>query len=202
MIAVAQGRAADAADHGVSRLDAGVAPVRQAGALGVVAQFAHQRVVDVLSLVGGRPRIRVLDAGAGLLEHVAHAGAGPRAHTEKDIVHKAKRIEPQHGRIDPAIDRDIGRTEHGRFADGLGAAGIAARRPGAARFLGGEWIGGHQEKSCQHRYTLDNRRDGQTSAHVHTHTLSSGCPGWRGYFSANSMAASSSSLKAAATSAL
>jgi NAD(P)-dependent dehydrogenase (short-subunit alcohol dehydrogenase family) len=87
--------------------------VRQAGALAVVAQFAHQRIVDALSLVGGRSGIRVLYARAGLLDHVAHAGARPRAHAEKDIVHVAERVEPQHGRIDPAIDRNVGRTEHG-----------------------------------------------------------------------------------------
>ena len=88
MIAVAQGRAADAADHGVDRLDVGVALERRRGRH-VVAQLVHQRVVDVLGLVGQRLRDRVLDARAGLFQHVADAGAGPGAHAQKDVVHKA-----------------------------------------------------------------------------------------------------------------
>jgi len=43
-------------------------------------------------------------------------GARPGAHSEKDIVHVAKRVKPQHGWIDPAIDRNVGRTERGRRA--------------------------------------------------------------------------------------
>ncbi len=64
MIAVAQGRAADAADYGVNRLDAGFALERHAGPRHLVAQFVHQRIVDLLGLVGGRSGIGVLDASA------------------------------------------------------------------------------------------------------------------------------------------
>ena len=95
--------------------------VRQAGALHVVTQLVHQRIVNSPGLVGGRSGIRILDAGTGVFEHVAHAGARPRPHAEKNIVHKAQRVKPQHGWIDPAIDRDIRRTERGGLAIDRGA---------------------------------------------------------------------------------
>jgi hypothetical protein len=65
----------------------GVALARQAWSLGVVVEFLHQRVVDALGFVCGRSGIRILDSRPGLLDHVAHAGARPRPHAEKDIVH-------------------------------------------------------------------------------------------------------------------
>ncbi len=80
--------------------------MHQAGAGHVVAEFVHERVVDVLGLVGGGPGIGIVDAGSGRFEHVADAGPSPGAKPEEDIVHKAHRVEPQHRRINPAIDRN------------------------------------------------------------------------------------------------
>jgi len=96
----------------------------------------HQRVVDALSLVRGCSRIRILDARTGLFHHAAHAGPGPRPHAEEDIVHKAQRVKPQHGRIDPAIDRDVRRAERGGHAGRHSAGAFPTPQPGAAR-LGG-----------------------------------------------------------------
>jgi len=184
MKAVAQRRTADGARNGVDRLDAGVALVRQAGALGVVAQFMHQRIVNILCLVCGRSSIRVLNTGAGLLDHVAHAGAGPRTNAEKDIVHKAERVKAQHSRIDPAIDRNVGGTERGGIANLSRTTRIASRLSrtlgrsnlGGSRLFSRDWVGGHQKKSCQHGCALDNRSYGRISVHVHTHLSYSPVP--------------------------
>ena len=86
----------------------------------------QQRVVDSLGFAGGRSGIHLFNARACLFDHVAHARARPRAHSKEDIVHKTERVEPQHGRIDPAIDRNEG---------GAKLRGLAGRRRAIADVL-------------------------------------------------------------------
>ena len=87
-----------------------------------------------------------------LLPACAPAGAGPWPHAKIDGIHKSQRVEPQHGRINPTVDRNVRRAQRGWHADKCrpaesrsnctapsGAPGCSAAR------------GGHQEKPCQHR---------------------------------------------------
>ena len=164
MEAVVQRRSADAANHAVNRFDAAAAPVRQAGALAVLAQFVHQRLVNLLRLIGGRARIRVLNARARRLDHVPHARARPRPHAEKDIVHIAQRVEPQYGRVNPTVHRNVGRTQRTGRADG-GHAAALARLSGA---LGRDGTGRQKEKSSQQRRALHNSSRATTFAQIHT----------------------------------
>jgi hypothetical protein len=180
MIAVAQRGAADGAFHGVERLNARFAFMRQAGALHIGAQFVGQRLVDLLCLIRVWSRIRVLDAGAGNFEHVVQTGARIGAHVQEDSIDKAQPVKAQYGWIDPTVDRDIRGIERGRFADGSGAVGIAgdlASAVGSTGLFSREGIAGYEEKPCQHCREVDNRSHGRRSAHVHLPTLSFGCAG-------------------------
>src|ERR1035438_3369797 len=88
------------------------------------------------------------------------------------MIDVAQRVKPEHGWIDPAIDRNVRRTQCGRLANGHRSAGIALRLPGAlerGRLLGRDWGGGHQDKACQQSCALDNRSYDRMSVHVHTH---------------------------------
>ena len=174
MEAVTQGCAADTADHGVSRLYVGDALASQALHSGVEVQIMVQGSGDILSLARSRNPIviRVLDIGVEVFKHVAQTGARPGAHSQINMVEIAHRVKPEHGRIDPAINRDVRRTLCGRLADGRCIAGIALCLLGAlrrSRLLGRNWNGGHQDNPCQHSCALDNRSYGHMSVHVHTH---------------------------------
>ena len=68
--------------------------MHQAGALYVVAQLVHQGLIDRLRFVRSWSSIRILDARAGLFEHMLHAGTGPRAHIQENRVNEAKRVKP------------------------------------------------------------------------------------------------------------
>ena len=105
----------------------------QAGALHIEMQLVNQRLVDILGLIGGRAGVGVLDAGAGFFKDVVEAGAGPGAQAQEHRIDKAQRVKPQRGRIDPAVDWNVGRIEQRRLADRGGTAGIAAQLGGAVR---------------------------------------------------------------------
>ena len=89
MVAVAEGRAGDAARDGVDGIDAGVALVRQAGAPGCRSQLVDQRLVDFLCLIPSAWRNRHFNARAGS-RACFDAGAGPWAHAEVTVSTKPR----------------------------------------------------------------------------------------------------------------
>ncbi len=125
MKAVAERRAADGARHGVDRLNARIALMHQAGALHIVAQCVNQRLINILRFVRGWTSIRVLDARAGLFQHVVHARTRPWAHPQICAIHKSKREKTKNCRINPTVDRNVRRIEKRGFADRRRTAGIA-----------------------------------------------------------------------------
>ena len=182
METVAERRSADAARHGVNRFDAGAAPVRQAGSLAVLAQLVHQRRINPPCLIGGLSRIRILDARAGLLDHVSHAGARPWPHAEEDIVHIAQRVEPQHGRVNPTVHGNIGRTQRAGCADRGHAAALAPQcgrrgRLGRSRLFGRDWTGRQKKNSRQQSCALEDSSHRPAFTQFHTHHSITHSPG-------------------------
>ena len=70
-------------------------------------QLTIQRIVQFPRLVRDRPFVRILDFGVRVFQHVAQTGARPRTEAQKSMIQKAQRIQPQHGRIDPTIYRNV-----------------------------------------------------------------------------------------------
>jgi len=83
----------------------------QAGTLIVGIQLSLERGMEILCPVSGRIPVNLsaLDLRAGLFEHVVHASARQRAHAEADVARIAHGVELYHRRIDPTVDRDVGR---------------------------------------------------------------------------------------------
>ncbi len=114
VIAVVERSAADAAEGSVDGLNACRAFEVAARSRCIRVKLAIERFVDFLCLVQCRVGgvLRVINARAGLLEHMVETGAGPWAHIEKDIVNIAEAVEPEDCLIDPAVDRDVRGIEH------------------------------------------------------------------------------------------
>ena len=152
MVAVTQGRAGDAADRSVKRLNLGAALMVSAGALHVAAEEMGDSVVDGTRLTGGEVAVLlgVADARVGLLEHVFDAGSRPGPEAEEEIIQITQRIETQYRRVNPAVDRYERRANFGRFAnesDMTGILRVFSRRGG---LLGKQRRNCYRQESSEH----------------------------------------------------
>ncbi len=152
--------------------------MRSARTLHVLVQLAIERVVDRTRLAGGRIALvlPVFEQLAGIFQHVHHAGARPWPEPDKHIVHISERIKPQHGRVHPAIDRDIRRAQPGRLARAVRSASAAAlcRGIGGARLLGRKpkAPGTDRECHCHHAGRKSGHKPWFVLVHRFLHSIS------------------------------
>src|ERR1035438_9299138 len=92
-------------------------------------------------------------------------------HTQVNRVDEPQRVEPPHGRVDPAIDGDVWRVKRGSIADRVRVAWVNSLLSSTLRgagLLGTERLGGGKEESCNYGCYWNERDEFRSSAHGHS----------------------------------
>ena len=107
MIAVGKGLARDFSHATIDRFDLGPSTAAAANSFPIATEFSFKQAVDLLGLRAACARLDVI---SGLIQKSHTLVSSPRLHACKPAVDQAHGREPVQGRINPAIERNVGRT--------------------------------------------------------------------------------------------